>query len=381
MIYLDNNATTPLDPRVLEAMMPYFTELFGNAASDHEFGIKANDAVKKARKQVSTLLGCDTNEIVFTSGATESINLAIKGVMHANKNKGKHIVTVSTEHSAVLDTCKFLEEEGYVVTYLPVRNDGIVELSRLSEAIRTDTVLVSVMFVNNETGVIQPIQEIANIAHEKGAFFMTDATQAVGKIPINVREIGIDLLAFSAHKVYGPKGIGVLYYQNCGRHKVRLTPLLHGGGHERGLRSGTLNVPLIVGMGEACELAKLEMIADKNKVQELRDFFEDEVIKISGAQVNGHQDQRLHNVSNILFKGLDADAIIIGLEEVMVSTGSACTSMIVEPSHVLMAMYDDEASALSSIRFSFSRYVQLKEIETTLNVLKTVVLSLKSFVD
>ena len=378
MIYLDNNATTPLDPRVLEAMMPYFTELFGNAASDHEFGIKANDAVKKARKQVSTLLGCETNEIVFTSGATESINLAIKGVANANKDKGKHIVTVSTEHSAVLDTCKFLEGEGYELTYLPVHTDGLIELSQLSNAIRTDTVLVSVMFVNNETGVIQPIKEIANAVHEKGALFMTDATQAVGKIPINVRELEIDLLACSAHKFDGPKGVGVLYFQNRGRHKVRLTPLLHGGGHERGLRSGTLNVPLIVGMGKASEIAQKEMRENEKYVKKIRDQFEERVLKIGGIRINGNTQRRLYNVSNILFEGIDADALIIGLDNIMVSTGSACTSMLVKPSHVLMAMYKDELVASSSIRFSFHKGNQheaiinilLRQLRDTIRKLK-----------
>lgn len=377
MIYLDNNATTPLDSRVLEAMMPYFTELFGNAASDHEFGIKTNDAVKKARKQVSNLLGCDTNEIIFTSGATEAINLAIKGVMHANRDKGKHIVTVSTEHSAVLDTCKYLEGEGYEVTYLPVRTDGLIELSQLSDAIRTDTVLVSVMFVNNETGVIQPIREITSIVHEKGSLFMTDATQAVGKISINVRELGVDLLACSAHKVYGPKGIGVLYFQNRGRNKVRLTPLFHGGGHERGMRSGTLNVPLIVGMGKACEIAGNEMVSNKNKIKELRDFFEDEIMKIDSVQINGHQKHRLYNVSNVLFEGLDADAIIIGLEGVMVSTGSACTSLSVEPSHVLLGMGLDEEKSNSSIRFSFSKMVVLSEVNEVIKYLIETISTLK----
>lgn len=379
MIYLDNNATTPLDPRVLEAMMPYFTEFFGNPASDHQFGIKANDAVKKARKQISTLLGCDTYELAFTSGATEAINLAIKGVTHANQDKGKHIVTVSTEHSAVLDTCRFLEGEGYEVTYIPVRNDGLVELSKLSEAIRPDTVLVTVMFVNNETGVIQPIQEIARVTHEKGAFFMTDATQAVGKIPINVRELGIDMLACSAHKFHGPKGVGILYFKNRGRDKVRLTPLLHGGGHERGLRSGTLNVPLIVGMGKACEIADKENISDRSKIKDIRDSFEQELTKIDGVKINGHKERRLYNVSNVLFDGLDADAIIIGLEKIMVSTGSACTSMLVSPSHVLMAMSKDERIALSSIRFSFGRYTCLEDVAKVITVLTSVVKSLRSF--
>jgi cysteine desulfurase len=368
MIYLDNNATTPLDPRVLEAMMPYFTDFFGNATSDHEFGIKASDAVKQARKQVGGLLGCDTNELIFTSGATEAINLAIKGVTHANKDKGQHIVTVSTEHSAVLDTCQFLEGEGYEVTYLPVRTDGLIELSQLSDAIRKDTVIVSIMFVNNETGVIQPIREIARIVHEKGALFMTDATQAVGKIPIDVRELGIDLLACSAHKFDGPKGIGVLYFQNRGRHKVKLTPLLHGGGHERGMRSGTLNVPLIVGMGEASEIARKEMKENEEYVRKTRDTFEEKVLKIDDikVRVNGNVQKRLYNVSNILFEGIDADALIIGLENIMVSTGSACTSMIVKPSHVLMAMYNDKLVASSSIRFSFHKRNQLEIISTTL---------------
>lgn len=377
MIYLDNNATTPVDKRVLDAMLPYFNELYGNASSDHKFGIIANDAVKTARKQVSSLLGCDTNEIVFTSGATESINLAIKGIMHANKDRGKHIVTVSTEHSAVLDVCKFLEGEGNEVTYLPVMSDGLIDLSELSNAIRDDTVLVSVMFVNNETGVIQPVKEIASIAHEKGAIFMTDATQAVGKIPINVRELGIDVLACSAHKFYGPKGIGILYYKNRGRHRIKMTPLFHGGGHERGMRSGTLNVPLIAGMGKACEIAQKEMKNNEKHIRKLRDFFEEEILKIEGVKINGNREQRLYNVSNVRFDGVDADAIIIGLDEIMVSTGSACTSMVVEPSHVLISMGLEKRSR-NSIRFSFGGVVNINDIiDKVVAMLKQTIVSLK----
>lgn len=379
MIYLDNNATTQVDQRVLDAMLPYFNEFYGNAASDHKFGIIANDAVKVARKQVSSLLGCDTNEIVFTSGATESINLAIKGVMHANKDRGKHIVTVSTEHSAVLDVCKFLEEEGNEVTYLPVMSDGLINLSELSDAIRDDTVLVSVMFVNNETGVVQPVQEIANIAHEKEAIFMTDATQAFGKIPINVRGLGIDLLACSAHKFHGPKGIGVLYYKNRGRHRIRITPLIHGGGHERGIRSGTLNVPLIVGMGKACEIAQKEMKKNEKQIRELRDLFEEEVLKIEGVNINGNCEKRLYNVSNVLFEGVDADAIMIGLGDIIVSTGSACTSMVVEPSHVLVNMGLGKQAG-NSIRFSFGGLAASTDhIKTITTKLKRIVDSLKNF--
>ncbi|GAN32863.1 cysteine desulfurase family protein [Candidatus Brocadia sinica] len=280
IIYLDNNATTKLDPRVLVAMMPFLTESYANAASIHPFGVEAHGAVKNARIMVADLIGCETSEIIFTSSATEAINLAIKGVAETYKDKGKHIVTVATEHPAVLDTCRYLEGKGFEIAYLPVRSDGLLDLDIVRKSIREDTILVSVMLVNNEIGVVQPIKEIAEITHSKGTFFMTDGTQAVGKLPINVNALGIDLMSFSGHKFYGPKGIGALYIRCRQPNKVKLNPLIHGGGHEKGLRSGTLNVPGIVGLGKASEIAKQEMETDAKRIGELRDYLERELLKI-----------------------------------------------------------------------------------------------------
>lgn len=372
MIYLDNNATTPIDERVLEAMMPYFSNQYGNAASNHKFGLEANEAVKKARKQVAELIGSNPNEIIFTSGATEAINLAIKGVVEKNNKKGKHIITATTEHSAVLDTCKYLETKGYEVSYLPVKNDGLIDLKKFRQAFQPDTILVSVMYVNNETGVIQPIDEIAKITHEHGAIFMTDGTQAVGKIPVNMSFSKIDLLAFSGHKFYGPKGIGCLYVKSQGRNRVKVSPLIHGGGHERGLRSGTLNVPLIMGFGKACELARFEMAKNEEHIRELRDFLETRVLRISGTSINGNWNKRLYNVTNIHFKGIDVDSFLIGMNNVMFSNGSACTSASIEPSHVLMAMGLKKNEAFSSFRFSFSKENQITEIRYLLTRLQQI---------
>ena len=322
IIYLDHNATTPLDPRVLEAMMPYLTNLYANASSNHQFGHDASEAVKTARKQIADLVGCDKHEIVFTSGATEAINLAIKGVAEKYAQKGKHIITCQTEHKAVLDVCEYLDKHGFEVTYLGVDEDGLISLEELESKIRKDTILVSVMLANNETGVIQPIQEISKIAKGHGALFMTDATQAYGKMEIDVNELGIDLMAFSGHKIYGPKGVGGLYVRQ-NRPFVKLDPLVHGGGHERGFRSGTLNVPGIVGLGEASKLAKELMAVNCKNIGALRDFLEKELLKIDGAKLNGHPDKRLHNVSNILFEGVDADALMMKMDHVMISNGSA----------------------------------------------------------
>lgn len=361
IIYLDNNATTPLDPRVLEAMMPFLTHNYANAASTHQFGVTAYEAVKEARKQVAALIGAETNEIVFTSGATEAINLAIKGVAESYSQKGKHIVTVSTEHSAVLDTCKYLETKGYEISYLPVQSDGILDLEVVKSAIRTDTILVSVMHVNNETGVIQDIQSISKLAHARGAIFMTDATQSVGKIPVNVDELGIDLMTFSGHKIYGPKGVGALYIRQR-QNRIKIPALIHGGGHERGLRSGTLNVLGIVGLGKACELAANEMVENAERIREMRDFLENELLKIEGTWINGNREKRLYNVTNIGFEGVDSEALIMGLSNpesdepmIVVSNGSACTAANIDPSHVLMAMGLDEISAFNCIRISLSR--------------------------
>lgn len=378
VIYLDNNATTKIDSRVLNAMMRFLTEDFANASSTHTFGARVYEAVKHARVQVAGLLGCETNEIIFTSGATEAINLAIKGVAESHKKKGKHIVTALTEHPAVLDTCAYLESTGYEISLLPVDNDGILDLKTLKQSLRPDTVLVSVMLINNETGVIQPIKEIADIAHSNGAFFMTDATQAVGKMTINVNELGIDLMSFSGHKVYGPKGIGGLYVRSKRPNKVKLIPLLHGGGHERGFRSGTMNVPGIVGLGKAVEIAQREMEGDAKRISVLRNELEKELLKIENTTLNGHPEKRLYNTSSICFKGADADAMIIGLEYFALSNGSACSSTSVEPSHVLKAMGISDDDAFSTLRFSLGKFNTQDEITKTIKAVKETVKSLRS---
>ncbi|MBC5991419.1 cysteine desulfurase family protein [Pontibacter cellulosilyticus] len=378
MIYLDNNATTKVDPRVLEAMMPYLTDNFANAASTHPFGLGAYEAVKNARQQVADLIGSETNEIIFTSGATEAINLAIKGVAENYSKKGKHIITVSTEHKAILDTCEFLDTKGFEVTYLPVQSDGLLDLQVLKQAIRPDTILVSVMLVNNEIGVIQPIKEIAEIAHETGALFMTDATQAVGKIKVDVDELGIDLMCFSGHKMYAPKGIGALFVRQRRPRRVKLEALIHGGGHERSLRSGTLNVPGIIALGKACEIAKNEMSENQDKIKELRDYLEAELLKIDDTIVNGNQNQRIFSTSNILFKGVDSDAIIMGLDGIAVSNGSACTSASIEPSHVLIELGYSEEDAFSSIRFSIGKTNTIEEILFVISKLKNLICQLRA---
>jgi cysteine desulfurase len=386
VIYLDNNATTPIDIRVLNAMLPFFTENFANANSTHQFGVGAHEAVKAARVQVSELIGAETNEIVFTSGATEAINLAIKGVAENSLEKGKHIVTVSTEHSAVIDTCKYLASKGYDITFLPVKSDGIIDLQELKMTVRDDTILVSVMFVNNETGIIQPIKKISDLTHEAGAIFMTDATQAVGKTSINVDDFGIDLLCLSGHKFYGPKGVGALFFRQRGR-RIILPALLHGGGHERGLRSGTLNVPGIVALGVACKLAKEEMGSTTEKVAELRNLLEGELLLIENTRINGNKELRLFNTTNICFQGVDSDALILGLSNpedefpiIALSNGSACTSSSIKPSHVLTAMGLNENDAFSSIRISLGKQNTRTEIEITIAVIKKFVKELKNMI-
>jgi cysteine desulfurase len=386
VIYLDNNATTQIDKRVLDAMMPFLTNEFANANSTHQFGVHAYEAVKAARSQVSELIGAEAHEIVFTSGATEAINLAIKGVAENYQSKGKHIVTVSTEHSAVLDTCQYLESKGFEVTYLAVKSDGLIDLDELKTVLRDDTILVSVMLANNETGVIQPIKVIAEMSHGVGALFMSDATQAVGKIAVNVDELGIDLLCLSGHKLYAPKGVGALFVRQR-LNRVKIPALLHGGGHEKGLRSGTLNVPGIVALGEACAIAKRELSKNSESIGALRDYLETELLKIEGTSVNGNTSSRLFNTSNILFRGADSDAIIMGLSNpdndlpmIAVSNGSACTSASIEPSHVLTAMGLDEVAAFSSIRFSIGKFNTKKEMDVVINSVKDVVSSLRSMV-
>lgn len=384
IIYLDNNATTQVDKRVLDAMMPFLTDNYANANSTHQFGVVAYEAVKTARIQVAELIGAEAHEIIFTSGSTEAINLAIKGVAENYCQKGKHIVTASTEHPAVLDTCKYLETKGYEVTYLPVFSDGIINLYELKSVLRDDTILVSVMLANNETGVRQPIKEIAELTHAVGALFMTDATQAVGKIPINVDDLEIDLLCMSGHKLYAPKGIGALYIRQR-KNRVKLPALLHGGGHERGFRSGTLNVPGIVGLGAACAFAQREMAKNTEHILALRDYLESELLKIEGTSVNGNIQGRLYNTSNILFKGVDSDAMIMGLSNseddlplIAVSNGSACTSATIDPSHVLVAMGLDETSAFNCIRFSLGKFNTKKEMRVVIEAVRNVVAKLRA---
>lgn len=380
IIYLDNNATTPVDPCVLEAMMPYFTTNFANANSTHKFGLEAHNAVKKARKQVADLIGAEPYEIIFTSGATEAINMAMKGVAVNYASKGKHIITVSTEHPAVLYTCKYLEQKGFEVAYLGVDPEGLINIDELKSTLRTDTILVSVMHVNNETGIIQPITEIAEITHSVGAFFMTDATQSAGKIPVSVDPMGIDLLCLSGHKMYAPKGVGALFFSQR-LNKVKLPALLHGGGHERGIRSGTLNVPGIVGLGAACEIASKEMVRNAKEIGAMRDYLESELLKIEGTSVNGSLKHRLYNTTNIRFDGVDSDALILGLSNpeddetpmIAVSNGSACSSASIEPSHVLLAMGMSEKKAFNCIRFSLGKFNYKTEIiETTDAISKAV---------
>ncbi len=378
IIYLDNNATTQIDKRVLDEMMPFLTDKFGNASSNHEFGVAINQHVKEARAKISELIGSDANEIVFTSGATEAINIAIKGVAENYISKGKHIVTVSTEHPAVLDTCRYLETKGYEITYLPVQPDGLIDIDDVKNAIRSDTVLVCVMLVNNEIGVIQPIKCIAEMAHANGAFFMTDATQAIGKAPINVDELGVDLMAFSGHKFYGPKGTGGLFIRGRRPNNAKPLPLMHGGGHERGFRSGTLNVPGIIGMGKAAEIAKNEMLQDLKKIGSLRDELENDLLKIENTFLNGHKEKRLYNVTNICFRGADADAIMTGLKNIMISNGSACSSTKIEPSHVLNAIGRSDEDAYASLRFSLGKFNSRTDIHETYQSIKKIVNSLRA---
>ena len=373
MIYLDNNATTQIDPNVLAVMLPFLTDNFANASSTHAFGLVASDAVKNARQQVSDLIGSQPHEIVFTSGATEAINLAIKGVAENYSSKGKHIITVETEHSAVLDVCKYLENKGFDITFLPVQSDGIIDLDVFKASLRPDTILVSVMLVNNELGTIQPIKEIAKLTHEIGALFMTDGTQAIGKLPINVDELDIDLMAMSAHKFYGTKGVGALFVRQRRNRLVKLGALLHGGGHEGGKRSGTLNVAGIVSMGKAAELCQQQMKADTQRIGALRDELEKALLQISDTSVNGNTAHRLYNTINVKFKGCDSDALIMGLQDIAVSNGSACTSASIDPSHVLMALGMTETEAFSCIRFSFGRFNKSEEIPVVLEAMRKVV--------
>jgi cysteine desulfurase len=376
-IYLDNNATTPLDPRVLEAMMPYLTEVFGNAASrNHPFGWAAEEAVDYAREQIAGLINCDPKEIIFTSGATESDNLGIKGVFEMYAQKGNHIITTTTEHKAVLDTCKHIEKLGGRVTYLPVDSEGLISLAELEAAMTPETILVTIMYGNNETGTIQPIREIAAIAHQHGALFMTDGTQAVGKIPVDVIADGIDLMAFTAHKMYGPKGVGALYVRRKNP-RVKVTAQMDGGGHERGMRSGTLNVPGIVGLGKACELAKQEMAADTERLSAMRDRLERELLTLEESYVNGSREHRLPHVANISFKYVEGEGLMMGVKDLAVSSGSACTSASLEPSYVLKALGLSDDLAHSSLRFGLSRFTTDEQIDYAINHVHEAVTKLR----
>lgn len=366
-IYLDNNATTPMDPRVLEAMIPYFTNHFGNAASrNHPFGWEAEEAVDYAREQVAKLIGADPKEIIFTSGATEGDNLAIKGVFEMYASKGNHIITVVTEHKAVLDTCKHIEKLGGEVTYLPVAADGLIDLKQLEAAIKPTTILIAVMYANNEVGVIQPIKEISTIARKHGVLFFTDATQAAGKIPVDVNKDGIDLLTFSAHKMYGPKGVGALYVRRKNP-RVKVTAQMDGGGHERGMRSGTLNVPGIVGFGQACELCRLEMEEESKRLGKLRDKLENALLQIEESYVNGNREHRLPHVTNISFKYVEGEGLMMGFNKnIALSSGSACTSASLEPSYVLKALGLGDDLAHSSLRFGLGRFTTEEQIDYTI---------------
>jgi len=363
-IYLDNHATTPVDPRVVDTMLPYFTEKFGNAASrNHAFGWAAEEAVEIARAQIAKLINASPKEIIFTSGATESNNLAIKGVAEMYREKGNHIITQVTEHKAVLDTCKRLEKYGYEVTYLPVQKDGRINLDDLRKAITPKTILISIMYANNEIGVVQPIEEIGKIAKEKGVFFHVDGVQAAGKIPVDVQRDGIDLLSISAHKIYGPKGVGALYVRRKNP-RVQLSAIIDGGGHERGMRSGTLNVTGIIGLGKACELCQQEMAQETAKLSRLRDRLKEGIMsKLDECYINGSMEHRLPHNINISFAFVEGESLLMGINDIAVSSGSACTSATLEPSYVLKALGVGEDLAHTSIRFGIGRFNTEEEVD------------------
>lgn len=378
-IFLDNHSTTPMDPRVLEVMLPYFVEKFGNAASrNHAFGWEAEEAVDRARKQIAKLIKADSKEIVFTSGATESDNLALKGVLEMYKEKGTHIITSSTEHRAVLDTAKSLEAKGLAtVTYLPVDKQGMVNPEDVRNAITDKTILISVMLANNEIGTINPVQEIGKIAKEKGVLFHCDATQGVGKIPVDVQAMGIDLMSFSAHKIYGPKGVGALYVRKRNP-RVRVAAQMDGGGHERGMRSGTLPVPLIIGFGKACELCEQEMEKESIRLTAQRDRLQDGIMAaLEESYLNGHPTNRLPGNLNISFAYVEGESLLMGMKDIALSSGSACTSATLEPSYVLRALGVGTELAHSSIRFGLGRFTTDEEIEYTIKKVVEVVTKLR----
>jgi len=363
-VYMDNHATTRMDPRVFEAMKPYFTEVFGNAASrNHSFGWEAEEAVEKSRKQIADLIGATPKEIIFTSGATESNNLALKGIAEMYSERGNHIITQATEHKAILDTCKRLEKEGVRVTYLPVLPNGLVDLQQLREAITDKTILISIMYANNEIGVVQPMKEIAKIAKEKGILFHSDAVQAIGKIPVNVMEDGIDILSLTAHKLYGPKGVGALYVRRRNP-RVQITAQMDGGGHERGMRSGTLNVPGIAGLGAACEIARLEMAEESKRLSFLRDKLKNKLTsELDEVYINGTMEHHLPHNLNISFAYVEGESLLMGINDIAVSSGSACTSATLEPSYVLKALGAGDDIAHSSIRFGLGRFNTEEEVD------------------
>lgn len=376
-IYLDNNATTPMDPRVLEAMLPYFNQKFGNAASrNHSFGWVAEEAVDYAREQVAKIIGASEKEIIFTSGATESNNLAIKGVFEMYAQKGNHIITVTTEHKCVLDSCHHVEKLGGQVTYLNVKADGMIDLEELEKAITDKTILISIMYANNEIGVIQPVKEISAIARKHGVLFHTDATQAVGKIPVNVEADGIDLLSCTAHKIYGPKGVGALYVRRKNP-RVKVTAQIDGGGHERGMRSGTLNVPGIVGFGKACEICYNEMESEAKRLSAMRDRLEKGVKELEESYVNGNTQHRLPHITNISFKYVEGEGLMMAMKDLAVSSGSACTSASLEPSYVLKSLGLNDDLAHSSIRFGLGRFTTDEEIDYAIKVTKEAVTKLR----
>ncbi|MBD8081089.1 cysteine desulfurase family protein [Chryseobacterium caseinilyticum] len=373
IIYLDYNATTKTDPRVLEAMLPYFTEVYANANSSHLEGLSVKDAVENAAWQIADLISAQENEIIFTSGATEALNLAIKGLSHSSKKK---IVTFETEHKAVLDTCEYMETQGFHVDYLDVESDGSINIEDLKNSVNEETLLVIVMMSNNETGTVHDIKTISEIAHANGSLLLCDTTQTIGKTDINAEDLGIDMLTISAHKFYGPKGIGALYVSN--KSKIKLTGQIHGGGQQRNLRSGTLNVPGIIGLGKACEIAKSEMQNDETRIAQLRDYLETELLKIEGTFVNGSVKNRIYNTTNICFPGVWSEQLIIALGNISVSSGSACSSVISKPSHVLKALGLSDEDALSSIRFSLGRFTTSEEIDFTIRKVTELVHQLRA---
>ncbi|RYD56834.1 MAG: IscS subfamily cysteine desulfurase [Sphingobacteriales bacterium] len=377
-IYLDNNATTPCDPRVVDAMLPYFTEKFGNAASrSHSFGWTGEEAVDYAREQVAKLINADPKEIIFTSGATEGDNLGIKGVYEMYASKGNHIITATTEHKAVLDTCKHIEKIGGQVTYLQVNDEGLIDLQELENAITDKTILIAIMYGNNEIGVLQPVREISKIARKHGVLFFTDGTQAVGKIPVDVQADGIDLMAFSAHKMYGPKGVGALYVRRKNP-RVKVTAQMDGGGHERGMRSGTMNVPGIVGFGKACEICMNEMEAEGKRLSILRDKLENGLMQLEEAYVNGSREHRLPHVTNISFKYVEGEGLMMGFnKDIALSSGSACTSASLEPSYVLKALGLGDDLAHSSLRFGLGRFTTEEQVDYTIKAISDTVIKLR----